>query len=480
VTLFSNKNGSYEKQVQGRSNFTNYIDENILHPTFKIDLKAHEEKNFYLKTDSRSSANYFKLYLKDDIVFFKDEYLYQLIEALFFGAMLALIIYNIFIYIFTREKAYLFYVLLISFVVLNHASYSLMINLLLGKEYAYWDSFQNIYYITMATIMGLLFIREFLDLHKNKFFNGITNILILILTSIMIINSKENYLINIASLFVTISVLYILYLSIYSYIKKTPEAEYILVGWIINIIGIIAISLNQEGISNPIDVFPYFYEVTAFLEAVLFSIALVAKLNKTKELESSLKTNKFLLKELHHRVKNNMQFIILLYRLKLGRLITPQIEDKLYETENSIQAMAQIHEVLYAQKLEEINTKKHFEELISKIKNSYIDFNIDIKLEVKVNLELQQSVYLGIIVNELITNCFKYAFKKNSGEIYISLIEENNKTILKIHDNGIGFDYYWQNINSFGLMFVEAMVKDELNGEIKFVNNNGTKIDIVF
>jgi two-component sensor histidine kinase len=480
ITLFFKKENSYIKQTQGRSDFTNYIDENILHPTFKINFKAQEEKEFYLKTDSRSSANYFKLYLKDDINFLKDEYIYQLIEALFFGAMIALIIYNIFIYIFTKERAYLFYVLLVFFAILNHASYSLMINLVLGREYAYLDSFKNVYYISIATIMSLLFIRDFLNLQKNKVFNNISYIFIFILTLIMILNSKENYLMNVTSIVVSICVLYILYLSIYSYIKKTPEAQYILLGWIINITGIIAISLNQEGISNPIDVFPYFYEFTSFTEAILFSIALAAKLNKTKELESSLNTNKFLLKELHHRVKNNMQFIILLYRLKLSNLITPQIEEKLYETESSIQAMSKIHEILYAQKLEEINTKEYFEELISKIKYSQLDLNIDIKLEIKANLEVHQTVYSGIIINELITNCVKYAFKENIGEINILLINKNNKNILKIQDNGIGFNYAAQNINSFGLMFVEAMVKDELDGEIKFINDNGTKIEIIF
>jgi two-component sensor histidine kinase len=142
--------------------------------------------------------------------------------------------------------------------------------------------------------------------------------------------------------------------------------------------------------------------------------------------------------------------------------------------------MSKIHEILHTKKLERISTEEHFEKLISKIRTSYIDLDVKIKLNINTNLQGEQTNYLGIILNELITNSFKYAFKEKKGEINISLIKENNKNLVRIYDNGIGFDYNWQNVNSFGLLFVEAMVKDELAGKIDFINDNGTKIDIVF
>ena len=480
IILFTREKDTFTTRIQGENNFHIYPNENILHSAFKIKLKVNETKEFYLKTHTLSSAHYYKLYLKKDSDFIKDEYLYQVIEALFFGAMLVLIIYNIFIYIFTRERAYLYYIFYILFMTLNHSSYTLMFNLLLGKEYAHLDDFLNLYFINISTIFALLFIKEFLNISQNKILTNITYVLIFILTLIMLVNTKEYYLINIAGAFVAISILFSLYLSIYAYVKKTAEAKYILLGWIINIIGIMAISLNEEGFSNPIDIFPYFFEFTACAEAILFSIALASKLNKTKELEQSLSTNKILLKELHHRVKNNMQFIIVLYRLKLARLITPQIDQQLTETESSIQAMSKIHEVLYNKNAQEIKTQDYFNELISKINYTFDKSNIQIKSNISVNLEIEQSIYAGIILNELITNSFKYAFAKGKGNISISLKNVNNKHSLIIQDDGVGFEYKDIGQDTFGLMFVETIVKDELKGDIKFMNENGSKVTIIF
>lgn len=481
IELYKKKDNTYIKEVQGKLQIKNKSKESIIHPHFEINLKKNESKTFYLKTHSISSANYYQLFLKNDSNLYKDDFNYQLIQTFFFGTIIALIIYNIFIFIFTKEKTFLYYVLYILFVIINHASYSYMINLILTDNNSNLDGFLNLYYISIATIFALLFIKSFLNIEKQKIHNNIINLLIVIHTIIMLLNTKENYLINIASVLVTISTLFILYISIYSYYKKMPQAKYILIGWIINIAGIIAISLKQQGINNPIDYFPYFYELSAFLEAVLFSIALASKLSKTRELENSLKTNKVLLKELHHRVKNNMQFIILLYRLKLADLITPKIDEKLYETEGAIQAMSKVHETLYSnENLDEIDTREYFEDLISKLKESFNISNIKINLDISSSINVDKSLYCGIILNELITNALKYAFKNNKGQIDIVLKDIRHKHLFQINDNGCGFDYDEKTHDSFGLVFVQSIVKDELDGKIDFKNNNGTKINILF
>lgn len=481
VILYTKIKDDFEETKIGRLYKKEDTFSNIVKPTFKLNLKKGETKEFYLKTYSISSANYFQLFLHDEYSFMTQESNYQQIENLFFGAMIALVIYNIFIFFFTREIPYLYYVLYITFITINHASYSGILPLILGNEYYHLDINMNLYYISLATIFALLFIKSFLELSKQKGLNLISNILIFSIIVILLLSSAENYLMDILSLFVTITTLFILYITIYSYYNNSSQIKYILIGWLINIIGILAISSKQHGVDTPFDNITYFYEITTFIEAILFSMALASRLNKTKELENSLQTNKILMDELNHRVKNNMQFIILLYRLKLTQVMTKEIDEKLYETENSIQAMSKLHESLYTSKnLEKINTKTYFIELVDKAKKSFdIKQTINVKIETTINIS--QSIYCGIIINELLTNAVKYAFEKDEGQIDILLTKSKNKNILEISDNGIGFDFKEKiNGNSFGLFLIEALIKDELKGKVNFINNKGTKVRIEF
>ena len=162
-----------------------------------------------------------------------------------------------------------------------------------------------------------------------------------------------------------------------------------------------------------------------------------------------------------------MQFIILMYRLKLSALSNQQIDDKLKEVEGSIQAISQTHEILYNQEnLDSINTSVYFQTLINELKKGFKTKDINILLNISTSLDVEKSIFCGIILNEIITNSFKYAFTENKGEINISLEKTNNKYVFIIHDNGIGFDYEKEKNSSFGLSFVQAMVKDELKGSI--------------
>jgi two-component sensor histidine kinase len=475
------EDNSFIKETQGILHLDLYERNNILHPSFEVNFNANETKEFYYKTHSLSCANYFKLFIKDEKILYKDEFSYQLVETLLFGAMIAFIVYNIFIFIFTKEIAYLYYVLYLFFVTLNHSSYSIMLDYILGEKYSHIDAYLAIYYLSFASIFAFLFIKNILNINRYKVLNIITNIFIILNILLMMFSSINNYLIEYSTHLMFVGFVFVIYLTIFSLIKKHPLAKYIFLAWIINIIGFFSLAFKEFGIPNPIDYFTYFFELTIFIEAILFSIALASKLNKTKELENSLKTNKILLKELHHRVKNNMQFIIIMYRLKLANFSTPQVEQKIDEIEDIIQAMSKTHEILYNQEnLEQIDTKEYFENLIEKIKKTYKNKNVKINIYIQTNIDIQTSIYLGIILNELLTNSFKYAFTKDNGNIKISLEKEDSKTKLIYKDDGVGFDYEDKKDESFGLTFIESIIKNELKGDLKFKNEKGIKVTINF
>ncbi|WP_324171557.1 7TM diverse intracellular signaling domain-containing protein [Sulfurimonas sp.] len=481
VELYTKIQKKYKKESQGLWHLNQYKRNNILHPSFKVEFKAHEMKEFYYKTHSIDSAHYFKLHIKDINTLYEDEFSYQLILSMFFGAMLALVLYNVFIYFFTRELSYLYYILYILFTTLYYASYSIMLDYILPENSNMIDIFMDFYSLALANIAALLFIKVFLNIKQYKRHNIIINMILVLNIMHILIYINGSYLIEYSLYIILVTFVFILYISAFSFYKKNPQAKYILIGWSFNFSGVLMISLQQYGLPNIIDYFPHFCALTIFMEAILFSVALSSKLNTTKALQKAVKTNKILTRELHHRVKNNMQFIILMYRLKLDSLNNKDVEQKLRESEGAVQAISKTHEILYNQNdLENIDTQGYFTNLIDELEKSFNTTKIKIYLEVKDTLDVQNSIHCGIILNELITNSFKYAFKDGEGVISIKLIKKDKKHIFTVEDNGEGFDYEQKQHDSFGLSFVETIVVDELGGTILFDTSDGTKVKMNF
>lgn len=475
-----NKDESYTLSRQGLLNQDYFDKNNLLHSNFKIEFHPNETKEFYYKAHSISSANFFQLYLKDKINLYKDEFNYQLIITLFIGAMFALIIYNLFIYYFTKEISYLWYVFYIFFVTWNHISYSNMSSYFIKKEYANIELFAAVYYISIINIFAILFLRYILNTQQYKTINLILSSFIYVNVILIIYSFIDINIIEYISLTVFITMLYLLFICFYSYIKDNEQSKYIIIGWSINIVGIVMLYLENAFTWSLIDYFPYFYEWTVFTEAILFSIALASKLNKTKELEISLATNEVLTKELHHRVKNNMQFIISLYRTKLSKLNLTSIKEELKNIEGSIQAMSKTHEMLYSKNdLYNLDTQSYFDDLINIIKKGFSQNSIIITTKIESSVDFDNLIYCGIILNELMTNSFKYAFPNHQGNITVSMYSKNNSNYLIYEDDGIGFDSKKQN-NYMGLFLIKSLVKKELKGNLTIDSNNKAKFIIEF
>lgn len=210
-------------------------------------------------------------------------------------------------------------------------------------------------------------------------------------------------------------------------------------------------------------------------------------LKKTyKHLETSLKEKEILLKEIHHRVKNNMQVISGLLDLQADKSKNKAINEFSMKAKNRIRSMALLHEKIYLSKdLTNIEFSDYIEILTNELIYSYnIDNNIILKRDIdKVFLNIDTAIPLGLIINELVTNSLKYAFPKNrKGEIYINLKSgKNNKIILEVGDNGLGLpkNFDINNTETLGLELVISLTK-QLKGSIKLFRHNGTKFKIEF
>ncbi len=216
---------------------------------------------------------------------------------------------------------------------------------------------------------------------------------------------------------------------------------------------------------------------------------MLTKVNESqKNLQSSLKEKEVLLKEIHHRVKNNLQIISSLLNLQTSFLKEEESIQAIESSRNRIRSMAIVHEKLYqTENFVQINFKDYVHELVKNLANSYKSENdVIYKIEVEttfVNIDLATS--LGLIITELISNSVKHAFIVNNGsknEIVLggNLINDNcYKLIFK--DNGIGLpkDFDINSSESLGLQLVTSLV-EQINGTITAENISGTQYEITF
>ncbi|MBD3414909.1 MAG: PAS domain S-box protein [Candidatus Aminicenantes bacterium] len=219
-------------------------------------------------------------------------------------------------------------------------------------------------------------------------------------------------------------------------------------------------------------------------------IGLIRDITETKKKEEQIKKSlhekEILLKEIHHRVKNNMQVISSLINIQARRLKDHKIREMFRATRNRVMSMALVHERLYrAEDLARIDFSKYIERVAVHLMSYYRDLsqNIDLKKDLDdIFLDVTKAVPLGLITNELLTNSLKHAFPKSKkGEIKIEIKQKKNMCLLTIRDNGKGLpqDLDFKKAESMGLDLVTSLVK-QINGKIELYRDKGTCFEITF
>ena len=204
--------------------------------------------------------------------------------------------------------------------------------------------------------------------------------------------------------------------------------------------------------------------------------------------ESSLQEKELLLREIHHRVKNNLQVISSLLSLQSRTSKDEQAIEMAKESQNRIKVMALIHEKLYRSKdFANVEFNDYIKNLANDLFASYrvSASRISLKLEIEdLSLGIDTAIPTGLIINELVTNCLKYAFSKdNDGEIRISLRSLNDgQNELIVSDNGVGIPETLdiKNAESLGLRMITNLTERSLHGNVSINRNNGTEFKIIF
>ncbi len=207
---------------------------------------------------------------------------------------------------------------------------------------------------------------------------------------------------------------------------------------------------------------------------------------QTKDLQSALDEKEVLIKEIHHRVKNNLAVVSGLLELQSWNIEEGLAKDAIQESKMRVLAMSKIHESLYQNDdLAQVNFKKFLEDLIQTVSQTMKKRDHDIQLELDIEnilIDVNVGIPLGLIVNEILSNCYKHAFNEvKRGCILISFKKESQKYSLEIKDNGIGSneDILEKNTSSLGITLVKSLTS-QINGEVSYSGKEGAHFIVSF
>jgi len=220
----------------------------------------------------------------------------------------------------------------------------------------------------------------------------------------------------------------------------------------------------------------------------ILSVVLFQFYNKIRAkngiISEALGEKEVLLKEIHHRVKNNLHFVSSLLGLQTEHVSDPTALGALQEGQNRVQSMALIHQNLYQEEnLTGVEVKDYFDKLITSLFDSYNIVDDQISLEKNIaplNLDVDTVIPLGLIVNELISNCLKYAFPDGQkGLIQVELKEEGDELCLGVKDDGVGFSNLDRdNLGaSFGYRLIHAL-NQQLRATLDIDGSQGTRVEM--
>lgn len=208
-----------------------------------------------------------------------------------------------------------------------------------------------------------------------------------------------------------------------------------------------------------------------------------------EELENSvvtIKEKESLLKEVHHRVKNNLQIVASLLNLQAATSSDPIFLELIRECKNRIDSMSIVHEMLYQSKdLSKIDATTYINHLILGLESAFCMSNVKVDFQLDINqgiiLEADRMIPLGLILNEAISNSYKYAFPDREGIIEISFRMEEDFYVLRVKDNGIGLPkgYDVDKNSSLGLQLIVTLA-EQLDAAILWLREEGLGFEFRF
>jgi PAS domain S-box-containing protein len=244
---------------------------------------------------------------------------------------------------------------------------------------------------------------------------------------------------------------------------------------------------KKDGTRVPTEIHTAFYEMAGEKRLITYVRDNTDHKKYEKTIRKSLKEKETLLAEIHHRVKNNLAIISGLLQMQVFNTEDKNLLAKLQESQSRIQSIAMVHEKLYSSEtFSEIAIDKYINDLLNTIEDSMNDFKKDIRVNTdmeSIRLTVGQAIPCGLLLNEMITNCYKHAFEgSDEGKIDISIRENEGRITLSVEDNGIGLpeDFNIEQQPSLGMTIINTLTA-QLDGQLEVDSGDfGSRFSLAF
>jgi len=499
---------------------------------FNLNIPKNDTQTIYIKFKSNWSVTFPVKISSKEQMFHKlfDE---ELINGLYIGIFLIMVFYNLFIYFSIRDKSYLLYVAYIFLFLL----FQLNENGFFYKYFLYKSP--HIYSVAVKTlpiitgIAAIYFIRDFIK--ASKYIPKIDRfhiVIVILYLGILFFAFDEKYnpaafiCLNIITLCAAI---YALFSGIAVILKGFKPAWFFIIAWSLLIISIFQFTLSSLGLLPYFPITDHSLKIGSVFEIVLLSLGLANRINvlklekeasqaqalqlinekkdivesqnyqlenlvaeRTQKLErrneiisKKNEEKSIMMREIHHRVKNNLQMINSMVRIQSRYTNKEDTDSSLKEVERRIHTMALLHEKMYqSDNLVEINTEEYIQSILVDLLSIY---NVDKKTTYEIKIidflyNTETILFLGLLINELLTNALKHALKDTeNGHISINLSPfsiDSHQLIITNNGNKIDIEKF-NNSKSLGQRLIKNFVK-QLDGTLTIDNTTDTSFTIIF
>lgn len=460
---------------------------------FEITLPKEEIKTLYLQLQGKYAYFGKVEFFEKDSFYFQQSHGLNLAFTFALGIVCVLIFFTFFLYSKTKEKIYIYYIWYSFFLIVYFTNITGLLVYLNLQNHIYTLQFSAAFMVGFL----ILFSKEYLQIQK--YFQNLDTILTILalgffLLGILVVYSYQpwNMIINNSSGLVCILLIII---SIIVSFRGHTQSKYYTLAMMIYLAFVFLFTFMINGALEYTPMTRYGFVPGVMIEMLLFSYLLSNKyhlskqsvqtylenevMNRTSELKLLVSERELLLKEVHHRVKNNFHMITGLLWMEEQK--DSSAKERFKHLRTRIKSMSIIHEKLYKSKnLSHINIKEYLDEIIANIitdpKETKITINSDIE---NIILKFEDALSIGFIATEIINNTFKHNKVKENLSLDIHLVKQNNRVTLSLKDNGIGFDYKDVH-DGMGLSLIESFAKNLLQSDYDFVIDNGVEFILRF
>lgn len=498
---------------------------------FPLTIDNNSISVFYSRVNVKALENFkdsthIRLRLYKAAVINADEQKSRIVWISTLVIIFILFLYNLYTWLVFKDRAFLYYLLILTGSAFYLTALKRHLNLLTSFRWFHVQLTKEGYtfYYDQASVVTdlaiLLILTGFLQFTRNylqtkatlpkydrllKYSNVIFSLVVffVIISGTLSDGYTPVYTHMVMNSFTIVLIFLIIWVGIVSYKRKYLFGKYFLLANALPLLLVMLVAIYF--IINPVgaDKSTPLPNLAILSLVITFAVALFARINVLKQdlgneqlqaqslvnnlkmAEQSNTEKEIVLKEIHHRVKNNLQIINGLLFMQFKDNNDEKMKAQLKQSQERIKSMALVHNKLYeSDSTVHVYIKEYIKDLAGDILKTNTPAGKSIQLNIQeneaINLSLDTSVSLGLILNELITNACKYAFTgKESGHINITINKQGSGYQLIVKDNGDGLADDFHQKNSMGLRLVSNLAK-QLGGQAKFENNNGTVVIVDF